>query len=458
MATNADLFASLGVAQLATRAVIDVYYTTSPLVALHAVSENLRKTTEKWERIRALEVNTTANIGIVNSSTAPAAGRERAIYATSHALASLMPGLQRLQFSGSNESTIVRAICGCLADFYTDQLQYFRSTRAVVLSREQRFSRLQQVSIDYDSDGLFCIPRMQAGELRQLSMRGMPANHSWRTFAAADDSQEIAFTRLRSLQLLYNRVLMDSRDRRPVVHEDGHPWALHFPALETAAIHCTLDVCPVLDYAVFPARMGALHIEARPAVFRSISRRGLPTAKRLSLEISRGSDADSTVFGHLNKILETARGAEQVALISSDRDLRVVSGDITSRTLTRLEVSGQASVSTMIWLVGNLPNLTHLALWGLTLEGSEADVSVPEPGASKQVAPLSTKLARLAISCQLGHYTPARVASVLVSMMIRVPRLATLAAPYPVKERLAGLVQSLAPQFPHLATVNLDLC
>ncbi|KAJ2774089.1 hypothetical protein IWQ57_000987 [Coemansia nantahalensis] len=317
---------------------------------------------------------------------------------------------------------------------------------------------LGNVHVDYDDERIYFIPSMYAGELRHMTLRNMPANHEWSSFATEDDSQQIMFTELQSLRLLYNRLYMDDDSGEPIEHGDDHPWTLQFPALETAAIHCTVDRCPLLEYAEFPEIMDSLHIEARPAVFRAIARRGLPAARRLSLEVSRGSGANPSVFADLDAILDSAGMSEELALCCSDRELRVVRGDITCRALTRLEVSGPVSVDAMVGLVGTLPNLVRLALWQLTFEERETNLPIPEPEESGWVAPLSTKLARLTISYHPDRYSAAEVVPAAQYMLLRAPALETFVAPHYVQERMAEFVQRFAQQAPRLAEVTLERC
>ncbi|KAJ2805313.1 hypothetical protein H4R21_001309 [Coemansia helicoidea] len=372
------------------------------------------------------------------------------------ALAALMPDLRRLECGGADSNPIARSLYGRLASNYAGQLEWLDSGHAIAVPPDCHFTRLKKAVVSYGDVADYQLPRMVTGELTAMSLLAAPSNHSWAPFSTSSGSQVIEFPRLRQLFVGYRTTYL--ANGIAVRHRDGHPWRLHFPRLESLRIHNSQQACPLLEYATLPAHMESIYISMESAAYLNIASVVLPAAKRIDLHITPESHGDTSGLPAINRILESARGAESLELAVEDNTLRVGPGSITCTALTQLAISAPTSVDTMLSLIEGLPNLVKLTVLCLDLSGIQADVSVPGADADASVEPLSMSLESLLIYHDSRGHSPDAAVAVLTHMLLRIPTLSEVYSPQTPEGPVKGFVESYVPRYPHLSGVELTLC
>ncbi|KAJ2714547.1 hypothetical protein H4R19_001669 [Coemansia spiralis] len=452
--TNLDLIAMVDGTNAVKKMDIDVYYLVNPFPGWRNIIQMIRTVTTAW---RVVELNVAMhpmlfrfgdNNGDVLKYTGEIAG-------VSDALATLVPDVRRLYCGGINNNPIARLLYGRLAAHYVGQLQFVQSRHPISVPLDRQFTRLQKVDMDFDHVVDYQLPRMASGELVDINLSNGPPNHSWASFSTDSSLRMIEFTKLKKLRFAYYAIYEENGVA--VRHRDGHPWELRFPSLERLNIHCSEDVCPVLEYAVLPPHMESIFIDMKSSTFQQLADVALPATKRLSLSVSWGSDGDPSGLPTINRLLKNARGSESLELNINDDQLSVVPESITCTGLTSLLVSGPTSVGTMIALIDKLPKLSGLTFYNLDLSDVQTDISVPEADEDANVEPLSTSLRVLAINYDMERHSPDIAVAVAKYILLRIPTMTELIAAQTPKDPVLAFVEAYAPRYPYLGGVELVL-
>ncbi|KAJ2807770.1 hypothetical protein H4R21_000347 [Coemansia helicoidea] len=451
--TNLDLVALDGCVRAVKRVQIDVHFLVNPFPGWREVIQRMRAVAIKW-RVAELRVVIHADPHHFDGRNVDVAKYTDDIAETCDALAVLLPDVAHVEYGGVNNNLLARSLYGRLSSRYAGQLQRLLSYHPIATPLGCRYTGLKKVRINYDHVGDYQPPQMASGELVDLSLENAPANHSWASFSADGDSQDIEFTGLEKLHVSYSNVYEENGIA--VRHRDGHPWKLHFPSLKSLEIRSARDICPLLEYAVLPPGMELISIRMMSADFQNFGNLVLPAAKRLCLEMAVRSLSDPSGFPAVNRILEGAHATESLELSIGDFEMVVVPENITCSALTVLQIWGTASVDTMLALIEKLPNLVKLRGSNLDMSEIQSDISLPGADEGAALGPLSLSLKRLAISFFSGGHSPDTAVAVVKCFLCRIPTLTRLIAEKIPRSTVLGFVQEYAPRYPHLSNLKLN--
>ncbi|KAJ2713371.1 hypothetical protein H4R19_002289 [Coemansia spiralis] len=301
---------------------------------------------------------------------------------------------------------------------------------------DRQFTKLHDVNISFDRIADYQLPRMASAK-------------------ADSSSQVIEFAKLKSLYVSSDEASMENDSA--VHHRDGHPWELRFPGLQSLYIDCRQGICPLLEYAVLPPHMESIHVDLKSATFQQLADVMLPKAKKVSLIVSQWSGGDPSGLRAVNRLIESACGSESLGLKIMDDELELGPESITCTSLTRLLVSGQTSMDTMLAFIERLPNLVKLVFYSLDPSDLQTDISVPSADEEAIVEPLSTSLRELTVGYGRVQYSPDTAVAVAKYALLRVPMLTKLLAARTPEEDVLDFVDAYAPRYPHLYGVQLRL-
>ncbi|KAJ2800831.1 hypothetical protein H4R21_003020 [Coemansia helicoidea] len=452
--TNLDLIAMAGCASAVKNIDIHVSFLVSPFPGWRKVIRRMGAVASRWHVVE-LEVAMDSNFDGFDGNNVDMAMYADDVAELGDALAQLMPNVRRLECHEDRTGLLARSLYGRMASHYGGQLDQLNCPHPITVASECRFTKLANVYMDYKLVADYRLPRMASGELVCMSLRTGPPNHSWAPFSADGDSQLIEFTKLNELSVEYNTAYMDNE--MPVRHRDGHPWELHFPSLEMLSIRSNQQTCPLLEYAVLPARMASIDINMHSAAYLDIANVVLPATKRLTFQIGMFPHGDASGFPAINRIMENARGCESLELTIAGDMLAVAPESLTCSTLTRLTVLAPTGVDAMLALLERLPNLADLFLYLLDARDVRADISIPGANEDSVVAPLRTSLRVLVINYNKWAQPPGVVLAVMKFMMLSIPTLTVLTSIPDPGSPLAGFVEEYAPRHPHLLNVELQV-
>ncbi|KAJ2715928.1 hypothetical protein H4R19_000929 [Coemansia spiralis] len=453
--TNLDLIAIVDGASAVKSMTLDVHCLVNPFPGWRSIIQKMRTVSTAW---RVVELNVAMHRSVFGfgfgDNNGEVAKYTDDIAEVGDALAALVPDVRRLNCGGTN-NPVARLLYGRLAEHYADNLQLLKSDHPISVPLNRQFTRLQKVDMDFDHVADYQLPRMASGELVDMSLLSGPPNHSWASFSTDSSSRMVEFTKLKSLFVAYHAIYKENGV--VVRHRDGHPWELRFPSLEGLSVHCSQDICPVLEYAVLPPHMVSISIEMKSATFQQLVDVVLPATKSLSLSVSRSSGGDPSGLPAINRLLESARGSESLELKIMDGQLELSPESITCTSLTRLLVSGPTSVDTMVAFIDRLPKLRELTFYKLDLSDVQTDTSVPEADEDANVEPLSTSLSVLAINYDVERHSPDTAVAVAKYILLRIPTMTELITAQTPKNPVVEFVKAYAPRYPHLNGIALRL-
>ncbi|KAJ2796170.1 hypothetical protein H4R21_004822 [Coemansia helicoidea] len=375
---------------------------------------------------------------------------------TCDALTTLMPGVNRLEFGESCSNAIAQLLYGRMASLYAKQLLWLDIDDSIIAPPGCQFPRLKRLSLDRLSLAGHQFPQIASGELVDLRFCGGPVNHSWASFSTDSDSQVIEFTNLKRLHAEYSDLFSDNVDSAR--YQDGHPWELHFPSLESLSISSDQGICNLLEYAVLPPRMESISINMVSAAYEDIEDLVLPVTKHISLRIVVNSARDTSGLAAINRILEDVHECETLKLtIRAHRlEQKLEPYDSTYTALTHLELYATTDVDYMLAIIDNLPNLVELKHslldWGeLGPEDLDHEVHENEP------EPMHASLQTLDIGFHWKERYRGMEVLLVQYLLLGIPTLTKL-----VSSRTPGIpvrkfVAEYAPRYPHLLSVNLTL-
>ncbi|KAJ2800303.1 hypothetical protein H4R21_003232, partial [Coemansia helicoidea] len=138
-----------------------------------------------------------------------------------------------------------------------------------------------------------------------------------------------------------------------------------------------------------------------------------------------------------------------------DTELPVVPESITCTMLTHLQVSGPASVDTMLALIEKLPNLVCLEFHRLDVGDIQTDISIPKADDDAAVEPLHTSLRALALNYTRERHSLDAAVAVAKYVLLGIPTLTELCAARTPKSPVLSFVEAYAPRHLHLGGVKL---
>ncbi|KAJ2779139.1 hypothetical protein H4R18_004170, partial [Coemansia javaensis] len=432
--------------------------------------------TERWGAVRELRISllpssigtSTSNNNSTNnsSSSAGVALYEDSIEQASAALASLLPGVRRVQFGGVATNLFSRELFGQLAGFYSAQLSAIKSLHPITVHPDTVFRRLASASIHYDGRAGYRAPRMDPCCLVSLSLAGWPANHSWAPFSAdGSAAATIEFPRLRTLNVRYT-YNHHHADSGPAAQSPGggggghHQWKkkrLSFPALRKIRVECAEMSCPILEYMVLPPQMDSVAIDVAAPALLSLHEAALPIARSVKIGITHGARHDRSVLAAANRILTRVRGHEGAELDVYDSSLPVTPESITCASLTGLLVSAPTSVDAMLGLIQALPSLASLWISHLTAGEPQTDISIPEPGDARLAEPLNTSIEHMSIDARGNERPEDAVVPVAKYLLLKIPTLASFNAIQLPRQAIEDFVGAYSELYPHLAIIRFRL-
>ncbi|KAJ2785963.1 hypothetical protein H4R18_000178 [Coemansia javaensis] len=433
------LAAAAGCAQMVRAVTVDVGPSADPLPALGAAAELMAELAAgAWRGVRSLKIS------VRPRPTAPAA-RSPGIYdddgddgseaqRITDALAAAMPGVRRLEFGQALAGAAGRAVGGRLAACYAEQLQRLRSAGPLAVPDGAAFAQLCDVRLCHDAGCGPQLPRMAPAALTRLVLTTRMPGHLWAAFDV-DGSGAVRFECLRVLDLTclscYSRP-------DPAPRRDECARRLHFPALERMTVRCTEDACPVLRHAVLPPRMDAIFVELTADALHSAAGVALPPARSLALTVKCGSEPRPAAMLAAVRMLEGARESGSVDLIVADPTIPVAPEVAACASLTRLAVEAATGADAVLGLIHSLPRLVSLGFWRVSLAGTRADISLPDP--QRPVVPFAAKIKTLSINI---HHTEERrdlLVPLLMHLLLRSPALARLVAIHAPRKPVVDLV------------------
>ncbi|KAJ2776751.1 hypothetical protein H4R18_005500, partial [Coemansia javaensis] len=151
-------------------------------------------------------------------------------------------------------SRAIQRLYGQLAAVYANQLHGLSSDIPIIVPRGHRFTQLLGAHICYGDGNDYQHLRVDPASIMFLTLTGWPSSHSWAPFSAGDGTRAIEFPSLRTLSVTYTDG--NAANGADMHRPDGRPWRLHFPALESLAVNCHLDVCPLLQYLKISTNSG----------------------------------------------------------------------------------------------------------------------------------------------------------------------------------------------------------
>ncbi|KAJ2784091.1 hypothetical protein H4R18_001313 [Coemansia javaensis] len=426
-ASNLGLVVAAGCMHAVRRVDISVHYADSPFAGLGAAMQLLREAADVWADVVELGVSLSGSARPFYVQDDSAVGREDDIKRAAAALAAAVPGVRCVLFGGPHVAALRDARIGC---------------------REEA---------EYQH------PRVDPAGLVLLELIGWPSGHSWAPFGAADGgSKTIEFSSLRTLEVAYWCSMMTMYSADPQQQQllllqggDGPPWSLRFPALDKLKLDCAQSVCPLLEHAVLPARMDAIDIQGTAAVLLRLAETPLPAARHINIGITSDCEGDPAALAAANRILEAARGGEEIELYVGDSSLAVTPEAITCTALTALLVDTATGADTMLALIPRLPNLVRLSFRRLKLSGiQEQDVSVPEPGDSRLAQPLDTRISRMLIAVSYHDQNWEMLLPLAKYLLLSIPTLTRFLPENLSDEAIEELVGAYSQQYPHLAAIR----
>ncbi|KAJ1727384.1 hypothetical protein LPJ61_004597 [Coemansia biformis] len=447
--TNLDLISAVGCTSMARSADIAVGFTINPIPGFRKVAERLRIVSSEWKRITTLNVFVFPDTSNSSIHRVDVSGYSDHISEVSDVVAALMPDVCQLNWKGSNYSRIANALHGELARRYYKTLEEIDSMYPIVAPSGRRFERLKKLNIcnSIVSDNQY--PNVNAGELEKLTLRNVPSDHSWASFSSNNDGSVIEFAKLNNLTLAYNSVYKE--EDNVVQHRDGHPWTLQLPALGNLSITCYVNICPLFEYMVLPPRMRTIFIGMPLEAYQRIAHVALATAESIVLKVNYISQYSPSGFAAINRILESARGSDEVGLDITDSGSPILPEFITCTALTRLCITASTNVDTMLGFFQHLPNLTKLVVHNLMLDDIQSDLSIPDASSHTPVEPLDTKLNILAINYNKNQYSPDMAVAVAKYMLLKVPMLAQFNVAQIPRQPIVDFVETFAQWYPHLS-------
>ncbi|KAJ2785353.1 hypothetical protein H4R18_000564 [Coemansia javaensis] len=284
-----------------------------------------------------------------------------------------------------------------------------------------------------------------------LSSRG---DHSWAGFSVdGDESQDIWFPSLQVLDLsTYWEAAADGTDG---TEPRGR---LHFPALKVLKVECGNGIPHVLERGVFPARMDLVVVLATLSALLDILNMVVPNARHFRLILRCDVDYDPAEDVAIGHVLDRAHDCDEVELKIDGRYLRAQPESLASAVLTRLDVSMDTDLNTVVALIRCLPRLSSLDVRDLMAYSIPPGISIPEPGADRLVEPISSTLkhARVRLRC-LSLRRPEPPALTLKYLLLAVPSLSIIKVYGIQGDPIGGFVNSYVDQYPHLGGVSISV-
>ncbi|KAJ2785358.1 hypothetical protein H4R18_000569 [Coemansia javaensis] len=450
-ATNLGLIVAAGCVRTVSSVEIAVYCAASLFPGLDAVLRLMHTAAGVWRGARRLEISIYPDSRMFDEDGPDAADYGDQIEKASAMLFSTMPGVRRVLFGGAEINPVAWEFCGRLAALYSNQLQDVYSLYPIVVPPECTFRQLRDTCIYYRDGAGYQHPRVVSTKLVSLGLLGWPSNHSWAPFSAGGDTKVIEFLNLKELDVVYfDTAATSSIDVR---HRDGHPWKIRFPKLERANIFCLQNICPLLEYAVFPRRIEKLDIRATASMFLQMSEMLLPAARRLKIGIASGANGNPAVLAAANRILDSAQGSETVCLDVDDKSLPVFPSSITCAPLTELLIRADTGVDTVLQLIQEVPGLTSLKIHSLALSDTHTDLLVPGLHEAHLVAPLNTSVRKLRIFAKYEELELGLIVPLVKYLLLRIPELIKVTLREDPNGSLAQFVWAYAARYPHLKDI-----
>ncbi|KAJ1720376.1 hypothetical protein LPJ61_006169 [Coemansia biformis] len=449
-----DLAASTGNAHVVRSIEIVLHYQSSMLPGLRKIVEAMRAVTAVWSWIRVLRFEFLQKTVSINWSTDNNTDYAQDAAVASAALAGLFPRIDDLTFLDVDKHPAARLLYENLASCYTGQLQDLYTTLSFALPSGRSFSVMKTMVVESKYTHGHQIPLMDINEIECLRLIKWPVNQTWAELCPNHEvSPVIVFPKLRVAHFQYSHLHMENG---VVVHQpDGHPWTLSFPKLRMALIYCPSDICPVLDYAVFPAEMDKIEFSGTPAMIRSIAEMKLPKLQRLVIGIQDDVGVDSDVYSTIKRIMANVQATRVRGLSINKDDVFITPEHVTGMDITSLAISSPTSITTMIALLKAVPGLQHLSIDNISLDGLPSDNLVPDPCDHLPVEPFDTRITRLLYTFKSSQFPPDRMVAAIKYLLLRIPTLEKFYGGEAPRFEIRDFALEYAPWYPHLATIRL---
>ncbi|KAJ2716008.1 hypothetical protein H4R19_000886 [Coemansia spiralis] len=452
--TNLDLIVGVGYVSAVRSIHIVVNCFVNPFPGWQEVIRRMRAVANTWRAVE-LYLEIYPHIFHFDNRTVDMSKYAGNIAEVGNALLAFMPDVRRLYCKGLNHNSIAKALYERLAKHYASQLQQLDSDHPLVLPPDYQFTKMQEITIDYEHDAEYQLPRMTSGELVRMRLDNAPPNHSWAPFSTSNASRVIEFTKLEKLVVSYDIIYEENGSA--VHHRDGQPWVLQFPRLTRLAIRNTEDICPLLKYAALPSCMDSISIDMPSATFQSVADVVLPATKRLLLAIPRSATGDPSGLPTINRLLKRACGSESLELSIEDVRLAIDPVNMTSAALTSLFIAGPVSADSMFVFLARMPRLVKLMLFTLDVRDIQADISIPDVDDSAVVGSLSTSLEELELIIDSQDQLPDVEMAVVKCVLLRIPTLTKFNALWTPEEPVLEFVRAYSGRYSHLGSVDLAL-
>ncbi|KAJ2781755.1 hypothetical protein H4R18_002668, partial [Coemansia javaensis] len=305
---------------------IEMYFGFDPTACFAAIRERMRASPRVWRTATELNIKARAILDL----DPPLFDYRAETSQFGAALAAAMPGLRTMS-----------------------------SDIPIVVPREHKFTRLEDVRLECDGRDGYQHPSVDPARLTHLTLVGWRPSHSWAPFSAGGDGWLIEFPNLKELVVKYDSG--KAANGADVRHSDGYPWRLYFPALESLVVECQLDDCPLLQYVLLPPRISAISIKVRAPVFQRTMATSLPATRYLEIRSDSDASDDSTTAVAAGHILEDTWGRVET-VIDADSPFSTVFGAGVCGLITDLSVPSAVTATAMTWLIINLHSLTSLKI------------------------------------------------------------------------------------------------
>ncbi|PIA18839.1 hypothetical protein COEREDRAFT_84793 [Coemansia reversa NRRL 1564] len=460
LVSNAQLVLSADCIEFVKVADISVCFHTNPLLAVDMVVDCLKSAANKWQNIRQLAVTMQPSAYASYRLLVDIDCYKNDITRSANEFCNLMPHVRRLGIQGANTNILARSLCDHLAGCYADQLNQLDCRHPIIQPDDVVFKELTDMSIDFDYEYRYGLPRVSAETLVSLKISNASAGHSWSAFSHEKDPTVINFPSLRFLDLTYNvggGATLDSAEVTKYKHYNY--ITLNFPSLKVLYLTNMTKSCPLLQNAVLPSHMERLSITASTSVFEQASILGLPQVKHISLTVGSRARRDDDVFIFVRQILAQQQKSENTELIASNYRLPVHINDIEYISLTCLRIKAPISVDTMLAFIKRLRKLSSLSLYGLALDNIQSDITIPEVSLHSQnhLEPLDTNIKEISICYITGGYRSQEIVQVSAYLMLKIPSLRRFAIVHTLCKPLLDIVATYTPMYPHLENLRLQL-
>ncbi|KAJ2785520.1 hypothetical protein H4R18_000465 [Coemansia javaensis] len=476
--TDMGIVALAGLVQAVKRLNIHLHCFSETLVGLGTVLEVLEVEASVLEGVQLLRIfvhRPTMTPDVVAPETVSYRHSEDRV---SSGLADMLPGVQRLAYSGGRSGAAVERVYGKLASRYTGQLQMLHATSPIAVPHGAVFTQLEDVSIDYytgvdaNQTPVVCrytgllismpdaelddrLMRMLPDTLVRLRLTNLPIDHSLESFGMEGGPREVRFESLLSLVVTYEA--RTGNNRRMTPRQDASTWRLHFPRLKAMSVDCAWGACPILNDVMLPSHMDTVVLGVTVGGLRSIESIVMPAARRLAVTVHESDYTARNAAIAASRLVRSAAGSREVELSVDDPAVPVLPDGFQPHSLTRLAISAPTSVDVMLRLVQRMAGLVRLEIRRLEPGATQLDISVPELGDPCTVGPLNATLRDVCIELSDGE-APEAVIQALKHMVLGLPALESLSSMSVHRKPIADFVSAYAEKYPHLTGIRLALC